>query len=176
MRKLLAAPLHPIFTHFTIALTASSLGFDVAGRLLGIASLSAAGWWTLAIAVPMTVGTLVSGITSRLRLPMEEGESRRWLRTHMALGPSFFGGLVVLAVWRAAIWRDGVQAPWSYLAAMLALLLVMTAQGYLGGELVYRFGAEVRGSYARLPSARREATPPPSTSRSPRHAGSADRA
>jgi hypothetical protein len=33
-------------------------------------------------------------------------------------------------------------------------VLVMTVQGYLGGELVYRYGAEVTGRYRRLPSAR----------------------
>jgi uncharacterized membrane protein len=154
MRELFAAPRHPIFTHFTIALTTSSLGFDVAGRLLDGSSLSAAGWWTLATAVPVTLGTLISGLTSRVRLPMEEGTARTWLRAHMALGPTFFGGLVALAIWRAVLWADGALPRWNYLAAMAALLLAMTVQGYLGGELVYRFGAEVRGNYPRLPSAR----------------------
>jgi uncharacterized membrane protein len=160
VRKLLAAPLHPIFTHFTIALTASSLAFDAFGRLFGVSSLSAAGWWTIATAVPVTVGTLATGVTSRVRLPMEEGEARAWLRAHAALGPSFFGGLVAVVLWRASLWADGESVPWSYLGAMVALVLLMTVQGYLGGELVYRLGAEVQGQYARLPSARREAGAP----------------
>jgi hypothetical protein len=37
---------------------------------------------------------------------------------------------------------------------MGAVVLVLTAQGYLGGELVYGFGAEVRGRYRRLPTER----------------------
>jgi uncharacterized membrane protein len=152
MRELLAAPFHPIFTHFTIALTAVSLAFDALGRMLDVPSLSAAGWWTVAVAVPLTLGTLASGVTSRVRLPVEEGETRRWLRAHMALGPTFFGGLVAVALWRAALWTDGVRVPWSYLAVMGALVLLMTVQGYLGGELVYRFGTEVRGRYRPLPT------------------------
>jgi uncharacterized membrane protein len=154
MRRLLAAPFHPIFTHFTIALTASSLAFDALGRMLDAPSLSTAGWWTVAAAVPATVGTLASGVTSRVRLAMEEGEARAWLRAHMALGPSFFGGLVAVALWRASLWAEGARVPWSYLGVMAALVLVMTVQGYLGGELVYRFGAEVRGRYPRLPNER----------------------
>jgi uncharacterized membrane protein len=156
VRKLLAAPLHPIFTHFTIALTTASLAFDAFGRLFGVSSLSAAGWWTIATAVPVTVGTLASGVTSRVRLAMEEGEARAWLRAHAALGPTFFGGLIAIALWRASLWAEGESVSLSYLATMTALVLLMTVQGYLGGELVYRFGAEVQGQYARLPSARRE--------------------
>ena len=33
-----------------------------------------------------------------------------------------------------------------------AVELALAVQGYLGGELVYRYGAEVRGRYRRLPT------------------------
>ncbi|HYG79976.1 MAG TPA: DUF2231 domain-containing protein, partial [Pyrinomonadaceae bacterium] len=39
----MGAPMHPIFVHFTIALTASSLAFDALGFFLNRASLTAAG-------------------------------------------------------------------------------------------------------------------------------------
>jgi hypothetical protein len=39
---------------------------------------------------------------------------------------------------------------WWYLAAMAGVMLVMVAQGYLGGELVYRYGAEVKFRYRKL--------------------------
>ena len=152
MRRLLAAPFHAIFTHFTIALTATSLAFDALGWLLDDASLATGGWWTIAAAVLMTPGTLASGLTARRRLPMEEGLARRWLRAHMAIGPIFFGGLIAAAFWRASLWSDDAPIPWTYLVALGALALLMTVQGYLGGELVYRFGAEVRGAYPRLPT------------------------
>jgi hypothetical protein len=42
---------------------------------------------------------------------------------------------------------------------MAGLAIMMTIQGYLGGELVYRFGAEVRGRFPELPSARPESVP-----------------
>jgi uncharacterized membrane protein len=150
----LHAPLHAIFAHFTIALTTSSLAFDAGGVALGIESLAAAGWWTLAAAAVLTVLTLASGVSSRLRLPMEEGEARSFLRTHMALGPAFYGLLLAATVWRAALWERSAGVSVAYLTALGAVVLVMTAQGYLGGELVYRYGAEVTARYRRLPSAR----------------------
>src|SRR5918995_2379024 len=90
----LDAPMHPIFVHFTIGLTGASFAFHVLHLLLGVRSLAEAGWWTLAGAIVVTPATIVSGITSRLRLPVEEGEARSILRTHMALGPLFFGALL----------------------------------------------------------------------------------
>ena len=150
----LHAPLHAIFAHFTIALTASSLAFDIGAVVFGAQSLAAAAWWTIAAASILTPLTLGSGVSSRLRLPMEEGEARSLLRTHMALGPAFYGLLLAAAGWRAALWERATDVPVAYLAALGAVVLVMTVQGYIGGELVYRYGAEVTGRYRRLPSAR----------------------
>jgi uncharacterized membrane protein len=150
----LHAPFHAIFAHFTIALTASSLAFDVGAVIFRAESLAAAGWWTLAAASILTLLTLASGVSSRLRLPMEEGEARSFLRTHMALGPAFYGLLLATMVWRASLWERTAPVSVAYLAVLGAVVLVMTVQGYLGGELVYRYGAEVTGRYRRLPSAR----------------------
>lgn len=147
-----AAPLHPICVHFTIALTSSSLAFDALDALvLKAGRLSEAGWWTLVAALAVTPATLISGLTSRTRLPMEEGEARSFLRLHMALGPMLFGLIVVQAIWRGGLWEQGGAVGGWYLAFGAATVAVMTVQGYLGGELVYRFGTEVRGAYRRLP-------------------------
>jgi uncharacterized membrane protein len=142
--------LHPIFVHFSIALTSASFAFDLAGALLGLTSLAVAGWWTLAGSAGMTLGTIVSGIVSRLRLPLGEGPARSYLRAHMALGPIFFGFLLTASIWRAALWERSTAVPWTYLTAVGALVLLMAVQGYLGGELVYRFGAGVVGRYRSL--------------------------
>jgi uncharacterized membrane protein len=64
-----AAPLHPILVHFSVALTAASVLFDFASLLLDRASLADAGWWTLALSAVVTVGTVATGVRSRLRLP-----------------------------------------------------------------------------------------------------------
>jgi uncharacterized membrane protein len=147
----MSAPTHPIYVHFTIALTTASAVFDALGLFFDAASLTTTGWWTLAGSIIMTLLALSSGLASRMRLPMEEGEARSFLRAHMALGPIFYGLLVAVGFWRMSLWQASRAVSWLYLAAMAAVLLVMLVQGYLGGELVYRYGAEVEGSFRKLP-------------------------
>jgi uncharacterized membrane protein len=147
----LSAPLHPILVHFTIALTAASLAFDVIGRVWRVGSLADAGWWSIAASAIMTIATLVTGVTSRMGLPVEEGEARSYLRAHMTLGPAFFGLLVAATIWRADTWTRHEPVSWGYLAVLAGAVILMTIQGYLGGELVYRYGMDVRGHYRSLP-------------------------
>ncbi len=161
------APMHPIFVHFTIALTASSLAFDALGFFLGVASLTATGGWTLVSAAVMTLMTISTGLTSSTRAPVEEGEARSFLRAHMALGLIFYGVLLAITLWRLSLWQQGLNVSWLYLAAMAVVLLVMTMQGYLGGELVYRYGVEVEQAHRELPEREANSTPPLSTSSSP---------
>jgi uncharacterized membrane protein len=158
----MGAPMHPIFVHFTIALTSASLAFDALGFFTGKASLTAAGGWTLLGSALMTLATLSTGLTSAARAPVEEGEARSFLRAHMALGMVFYGLLVAIFFWRISLWQSGQSVSWLYLAALAFVSLVMTAQGYLGGELVYRYGVEVEQAYRELPERDADSTPPPS--------------
>jgi uncharacterized membrane protein len=156
----MGAPMHPIFVHFTIALTSASLVFDALGFFFEKTSLTAAGGWTLVGSALMTLATLSTGLTSATRAPVEEGEARSFLRAHMALGFIFYGFLVAIFFWRVSLWQSGQIVSWVYLAALALVSLVMTAQGYLGGELVYRYGVEVEQAYRELPGRDAEATKP----------------
>jgi uncharacterized membrane protein len=154
-RPVLSAPLHPIFVHFTIALTAASFALDFIGRVL-VRSLNGrvtgnAALWALGAAVIITTGTLVTGVVSRMRVPVGNGPAHSYLRVHMALGPLFFGLLLVALAWRCALYNHVSPVPWSYLVLLGTVCVIMTVQGYLGGELVYRFGMAVEGRYRTLP-------------------------
>ncbi|HEY0378970.1 MAG TPA: DUF2231 domain-containing protein [Pyrinomonadaceae bacterium] len=166
----MGAPMHPIFVHFTIALTASSLIFDALGFFTARASLTAAGGWTLVGSALMTLMTISTGLTSSTRAPVEEGEARSFLRAHMALGLIFYGLLVAITLWRLSLWQAGAGISWLYLAALAVVSLVMTVQGYLGGELVYRYGVEVEQAYRELPEREKKTAPPALDSSSPRAA------
>src|SRR2546429_8736969 len=146
----MGAPMHPIFVHFTIALTVSSLVFDALGFFFNKASLTAAGGWTLLGSALMTLVTLSTGLTSSTRAPVEEGEARSFLRAHMTLGLIFYGLLVAVTFWRISLWQNGNRVSWLYLGAIGVVSLVMLIQGYLGGELVYRYGLEVEQAHPEL--------------------------
>jgi uncharacterized membrane protein len=166
----MGAPMHPIFVHFTIALTASSLIFDALGFFLGRASLTAAGGWTIIGSALITLMTISTGLTSSTRAPVEEGEARSFLRAHMALGLIFYGLLVAITLWRLSLWQAGAGVSWLYLATMAVVSLLMTVQGYLGGELVYRYGVEVEQAYRELPEREKKSVPPALASSSSRAA------
>lgn len=157
--------LHPILVHYTIALTSSSLMFELLGRLLDNGELTTTGWWTLAVSVAATVVTLATGFTARRRVDIGEGTARSYLRLHMALGPTFFGMLLGTAVWRGRLWSVQEPPGWWYLAALAATCAVMAVQGYAGGELVYRWGADVEGRARGL--RQRQATDAAPTLRAP---------
>jgi uncharacterized membrane protein len=163
----MGAPMHPIFVHFTIALTSTSLIFDAFGFWFEKASLIAAGGWTLIGSALMTLITISTGLTSATRAPIEEGEARSFLRAHMALGLIFYGLLVGVTFWRVSIWQNGSRVSWIYLMSLALVSLVMTIQGYLGGELVYRYGVEVEQAHRELPE-REAQSAPPQTGTSPK--------
>lgn len=156
----LGAPMHPIFVHFTIALTSASLAFDALGFFLGKTSLTNAGGWTLLGSAVMTLMTILTGLTSSTRAPVEEGEARSFLRAHMALGLIFFGLLVAVTFWRMWLWQNGQGVSWLYLVSLAAVSLIMSLQGYLGGELVYRYGVEVEQAHRELPEREANSKPP----------------
>lgn len=144
---MMKSPWHPIYVHFTIALTSTSFIFDLASFFGGWPTIRDIGWWTLAFATLSTVMALITGVTSRVKLAVPENRSRRYLRVHMALGPSLFGVLIAICVWRELIWEHGWRLPaWYFLGAAVTFILILI-QAYIGGELVYRWGMEVRGSY-----------------------------
>jgi uncharacterized membrane protein len=156
----MGAPMHPIFVHFTIALTTASLVFDALGLWFGRTSLTAAGGWTLVGSAVMTLITISTGLTSATRAPVEEGEARSFLRAHMALGLIFYGLLVAVTFWRVSLWQSGRGVSWFYLISLAVVSLVMTMQGYLGGELVYRYGVEVEQAHRELPEREAQSAPP----------------
>ena len=156
----MGAPMHPIFVHFTIALTSASLIFDALGFLLNKTSLTNAGGWTILGSAVMTLITLSTGLTSATRASIEEGEARSFLRAHMALGLIFYGLLVAITLWRLSLWQNGRSVSWLYLLTLAVVALVMTIQGYLGGELVYRYGVEVEQAHRELPERQAQSAPP----------------
>jgi uncharacterized membrane protein len=104
--------------------------------------------------------TISTGLTSSMRAPVEEGEARSFLRAHMALGLIFFGLLVAVTFWRVWVWQNGQGVSWLYLISLAAVSLIMSLQGYLGGELVYRYGVEVEQAHRELPEREADSKPP----------------
>lgn len=131
-----AHPLHPALVHFPLALLLSATIADFA-TLAGVwaeprftALLMAAG---LAAALP----TMAAGLYDFRRL--DERQARHALRHMAAVGVGWLGYAVALYLRRDAF--AGAAAGGASVAVGVASAVALGFGGWLGGELVYRYGA-----------------------------------
>lgn len=139
--------LHPIFVHFAIALTCFGLVLDCAGSLRRRASWQQTGRDSFLTGVAAMGGAVVSGwIETQLPRPASafDAHIEALLFYHEYLGYALFGFFLVLAIARLQL-HD--RLPVLFLVFALVGIGGLTIQGYLGGEMVYRYGAGVRAVY-----------------------------
>lgn len=153
--------IHPIIVHFPIALFLTGFALDVIGHLFQRETLKRVG---LILIVLGALGALAAMLSGQLAEESVEehlsGAGERVLDTHEDLGKLTAYLLLAIAAIRlilAASWLSR----WRWAAgAALAIYLIagvlgvgaLTATGYYGGELVYRYGAGVQLSQPALGS------------------------
>jgi uncharacterized membrane protein len=135
---------HPIAVHFAIALTCFALVLDWVGYLQRRTEWQSAGrlcFFAGVLALGLTVG---SGWVEQL-LPRPasvfDAQIDELLFYHEYGGYGVLGFFVILAVIRL---RLAEPPPVSLLVFTTMGVLGVLVQGYIGGELVYRYGAGVR--------------------------------
>lgn len=135
---------HPVFVHFAIALTIVAVLLDAVGRWRGSETWQRAGRLNLSLGVGGIALAVVSGWFEN-QLPRVQGpfeaQVHELLQYHEYLGFGLLGLFVFLLIWR---WRMHGQVPVSFLALALLGVIGMAVQGYLGGEMVYRYGLRVK--------------------------------
>lgn len=141
--------LHPIFSHFPIALLVLSFGLTILAKVWP--NLHEPSWlllWTGGLsAIPSTVTGLIA------HEPYETTALHEVIETHQFLG--MVGTLVMigLVIWRFRSRRQGgdVGTGIPYLAFAVVGLLWLFVLGGTGGELTYEYGINVRGVNPLLP-------------------------
>lgn len=137
------ALLHPVTTHFTIALFSVSLLLDLIGLRTGKSKFHEAAWFNLVFAGIAAVCSVATGLLARSNTPIP-ASAQGTLETHQTIAFLMAGAIVVLLFWRIA--QKG-HMPEKYktfyiIASILTLLILFTGN-YYGGELVYRHGVAV---------------------------------
>lgn len=138
-------PLHPVLVHFPIALFAVALAADAVGRLWANALANALGFCCLLLAVVGAAGAVVTGSADMLRADLAMA-THAFVHLHRDIGLVLLATLVCLAIWRCLEWRrggGGGQVGWPYLLAASVVFVLLTFQGWFGGQLVYGLGAGV---------------------------------
>lgn len=135
--RLFGHPVHPVVTHFPMALLPVSL----LGDLLGVWT-DASFWWSfsfynLAIGLVFSIPALITGMIEFLAIPKEETVDRVAMRhmTIMITAITMFTGSFFI--------RFGVEIPsgWRLMSSVsLSVLgvIFLLIGGWLGGQLVYR--------------------------------------
>lgn len=137
--------IHPIIDHFTIALLVVALLVDI------VASLLSERLWLRYMALTLMILGAASAATSwftgggeaRVTFKYLSPAGRGVLHIHSQLGNALAVTFAVLALWRILIQALGFMARTRqvYLALVFLAVVALGYQGWLGGELVYGFGA-----------------------------------
>jgi uncharacterized membrane protein len=137
-------PYHPILVTVPIGAWVSSLVFDLASLVTGQAHLLAVGsQWLIAIGVVGAVLAAMVGFLDLVAIPAGTKAYRTGL-LHMGLNLAVTAAYAVNFAWRlAAPGAPASGVPVGPLVLSVLSLIGLTASGYLGGMLAYRYGVRV---------------------------------
>jgi uncharacterized membrane protein len=131
-----AHPIHPAVVHFPLGLLLSATFVDL-GQLAGL-------WSEPRVAALLIAGGLVGGLAAMAAglydfSRLNDDVVPHALRHMAAVGLAWLGYAVALYLRRGSFAGDGAST--ASIATSVASALVLALGGWLGGELVYRYGA-----------------------------------
>jgi uncharacterized membrane protein len=132
-----AHPIHPALVHFPIALLLSATIADL-GQITALWSEPRFAALLMAAGLAGGLAAMAAGLYDFARL--DENQVPHAMRHMGAVGLAWLGYAVALYLRRDALTADAT-APAASLAVSLLSAALLTLGGWLGGELVYRYGA-----------------------------------
>jgi uncharacterized membrane protein len=132
-------PLHPALVHFPIALLLSATAVDLAW-LAGLTHDTHAGAMLMAAGLVMGLAAMGAGLADFARL--DEVTVPHALRHIGAVGLAWVGFAVALYLRKDNLFGPAAISTASIIAS-LASAILLAVGGWLGGRLVYTFGAGV---------------------------------
>jgi uncharacterized membrane protein len=139
---LVADPLHPSLVHFPIALMLAAVVFELLARHPRARFLAPAAAVLTVLAALGAVAAVLSGQAARDAAVVPTA-AVALLDRHAKMGEIAMWVLIALALLRLALQfgrRFAGWVTWGYLAAAITAAALVAYQGYVGGEVVYRYG------------------------------------
>lgn len=136
---LLGHPVHPMLTAFPIGLWVTSLLWQILGVGLGSPLWWAMGFWCIAAGLVAAIVTATTGFADYIGLPSgdpAEGVAMRHLVVMLSAATAFLGSLLAQGSPAAP---TGPRLLLTLGLTVLGVILLLFG-GWLGGELVFRFG------------------------------------
>ncbi len=138
--------LHPPLVHFAIAYPIASFLFDLIYLVTKKESFKRASLYILVLGFLAVLGAYLSGHLAEERVEelLPKG-GKELLERHELLGTVLLYLIGVLTLVRIALnLKESLKALRVYLVVMLVSVALILFQGYLGGTLVYEYGAGVK--------------------------------
>lgn len=143
-------PLHPMIVHFPIALLITSVLFDAASHLFTRDSLREGALWLLGVGLLGGIVASLVGVWAE-EAAEKTGMAESLIDTHESLAFITLGIFGLLFLWLLFLWRLYLRNQFTGHTLAIYLLVAtlgvgtLSATGYYGGNLVYQYGAGVKG-------------------------------
>jgi uncharacterized membrane protein len=144
-------PIHPMVVHFPIALLIISVLFDSMATRWRHKSFQDAGFYTLLAGLVGAAAAVITGAIAE-EAAENRGIPESVLEIHEGLGYAtllFFIGLLALRLLMR--WKLMRDMPALYLTMGFVGVVILTVTGYVGGSLVFDFGAGVGDAIRGMP-------------------------
>ena len=135
--------IHPLLVHFPIALIFVIVVCDLIGMILRKESFVFTGTIVTVFAALGAGAAVLSGLIAEESV--EESEQvESLIETHESLGFVYLGLILFLLIYRLALRkRLSGMTGWIAVIISVAAAVVVSIGGYIGGEMVYRYGTGV---------------------------------
>lgn len=141
--RLAGHPLHPLLVHFPIALWSIAAFAEVGGWTRGGDAWWAVSFGAQALGVLVAVAAMATGALDLAALARSHPAADTAVWHMFAMGSAW---LLFVASVALRGWPVSGPPPMLASVAILAGFVAMVGGGWLGGQLVYRFGVGVGGS------------------------------
>ena len=137
---------HPLFVHFAIALPVVILLFELVNLLLKRRAVGVSSFLLLLLMVVVYAGAYLTGVTDgKEAAKVLSPEAKEVLSAHKQLGVYLvYGSLVVLMFKLISAAVKKIAARLVFLLILIVFILMAFNEGKKGGELVYKYGANVQ--------------------------------
>lgn len=148
--NILDHPLHPILVLIPAGAWITSLVFDIIFLATGSSFWFVASLWIMVVGIGGAVLAAITGAYDLFTLPMAERPKKTGL-THMTLNLIITVLYIInVAAIRAPVMNSAIRAAaipsntvaWGFILNVVAVLLLLES-GWLGGELIYRYGIAI---------------------------------
>ena len=136
-------PFHPILVTVPIGAWVASFAFDIASRFADEQVIFVKGaYWLIALGLLGAVGAAFFGMLDLLAIPRGTTAFRTGVQ-HLLLNSAVLALYAVNLAVRAGRLDKTGAVPVALVALSAVALLLLSASGWLGGKLAYRYGVRV---------------------------------